>query len=138
MQKSSKDFLPRKLPSELLQSLTISPSSQISHNQTNPPAELNTTIMPPPQMHLAKASRLGAPSIQGNVAIPNAFLGGAVYVDMAISAENVSVATVNFAPCARTLWHTHAGGQLLTVLAGSGWVCDRGGRLPKSKLDMRL
>ena len=33
-------------------------------------------------------------------------------------------------PCcsARTYWHYHEGGQFLHVLAGSGWICDKGGR----------
>ena len=35
---------------------------------------------------------------------------------------------MNFAPCARTYWHTHEKGQLLRVQAGSGWICDKGGK----------
>ena len=32
---------------------------------------------------------------------------------------------------ARTYWHHHEGGQFLHVLAGSGWICDKGGRPQK-------
>jgi len=33
---------------------------------------------------------------------------------------------VNFAPGARTVWHTHPAGQLLIVTAGQGWVQEDG------------
>ncbi len=33
-----------------------------------------------------------------------------------------STGLVNFAPGARTVWHTHPAGQLLIVTAGQGWV----------------
>lgn len=79
-----------------------------------------------PRMQFARSARSGAPSVHGNTAIPNAFSGSNVFIDPVIRTEDMSVANVNFAPCARTHWHTHGGGQLLTVLAGSGWVCDKG------------
>jgi quercetin dioxygenase-like cupin family protein len=71
-------------------------------------------------------ARTGAPSVHAPSAIPNAFTGNDVYIDPVLSAEGISIANVNFSPCARTHWHTHAGGQLLRVLAGSGWLCDEG------------
>ena len=33
---------------------------------------------------------------------------------------------VDFAPGARTFWHTHPAGQLLMVTAGKGWVQEEG------------
>ena len=36
------------------------------------------------------------------------------------------IVNVTFTPGARTNWHSHEQGQLLKVLAGSGWVCDKG------------
>lgn len=51
---------------------------------------------------------------------------GTVWVDMVLGGADMSVANVNFSPCARTNWHYHEKGQLLRVLAGSGWVCDKG------------
>jgi quercetin dioxygenase-like cupin family protein len=39
----------------------------------------------------------------------------------------VNINHVMFTPGARTYWHTHEHGQMLRVLAGSGWVCDKGG-----------
>ncbi len=33
-----------------------------------------------------------------------------------------STGLVNFAPGARTVWHTHPAGQMLIVTAGQGWV----------------
>lgn len=79
-----------------------------------------------PTMQFARAGRSGAPLLDGDTAMPGAFSGNNVFLDPVIRADNMSVANVNFAPCARTNWHTHAGGQLLTVLAGSGWICGRG------------
>lgn len=52
---------------------------------------------------------------------------GSVHREPVLSAEGITVANVNFSPGARTNWHYHAGGQLLRVLAGRGWVCDKGG-----------
>ncbi|KIW33923.1 uncharacterized protein PV07_00737 [Cladophialophora immunda] len=80
-----------------------------------------------PQMVVSRASRTGNPSVHGPSTIPNAF-SGEVFIDPVLAAEGISVANVNFAPCARTYWHTHEKGQLLRVLAGSGWVCDKDGQ----------
>jgi quercetin dioxygenase-like cupin family protein len=41
--------------------------------------------------------------------------------------KGLTILNVMFTPCARTHWHTHELGQLLTVQAGEGWVCDKGG-----------
>lgn len=76
-------------------------------------------------MEISRSSRSGAPSILGNNAIPNTFTGNNVYIDPIVSAKGISVANVNFALHARTHWHTHEGGQLLTVIAGPGWICDQ-------------
>jgi len=38
------------------------------------------------------------------------------------SAHYASVGKVDFAPGARTAWHTHPAGQLLIVTDGKGWV----------------
>lgn len=37
-----------------------------------------------------------------------------------------STGLVNFAPGARTVWHTHPAGQLLIVTAGQGWIQEDG------------
>ncbi|MFD0745556.1 cupin domain-containing protein [Phytohabitans flavus] len=37
------------------------------------------------------------------------------------------MASVFFAPGARTYWHSHEKGQILVVTAGSGLVCSAGG-----------
>ncbi|KAL7894340.1 RmlC-like cupin domain-containing protein [Trichoderma sp. SZMC 28014] len=79
-----------------------------------------------PTMQIARSGRSGAPSINGATSMPGTFAGNNMFLDPVIRAESMSVANVNFAPCSRTHWHTHAGGQLLTVLAGSGWICGRG------------
>ncbi|KAJ4502414.1 hypothetical protein HRR83_009328 [Exophiala dermatitidis] len=81
-----------------------------------------------PQTQISRASRSGAPSIQGNKAIANAFTGNNVYIDPVLNAEGMSIANVTFTPGARTHWHTHEKGQILRVVTGSGWVCDIGGQ----------
>lgn len=51
---------------------------------------------------------------------------GDVWLDAIQIAPDATIAHVMFTPCARTYWHTHEHGQLLRVMAGSGWVCDKG------------
>ena len=41
--------------------------------------------------------------------------------------SRMRVNMVRFAPCARTAWHTHAVGQTLHVIEGTGLVQARGG-----------
>ncbi|QIB34721.1 (R)-mandelonitrile lyase [Ancylobacter pratisalsi] len=55
----------------------------------------------------------------GSVRISGNFKGGAP--------ARVSGATVNFAPGARTAWHTHPLGQTLFIISGRGWVQKEGG-----------
>lgn len=52
---------------------------------------------------------------------------GDVFMDAIHQTDNVMIVNVNFMPGARTYWHHHERGQILRVLAGSGWVCDKGG-----------
>ena len=52
------------------------------------------------------------------------FFTGQVCINPYLAAEGMSIADVQ--PCARTKWHRHEGGQFLRVLAGTGWVCDKG------------
>ena len=40
--------------------------------------------------------------------------------------DNVTIGNVFFTPGARTHWHQHELGQMLNVIAGSGWVCLEG------------
>jgi quercetin dioxygenase-like cupin family protein len=37
--------------------------------------------------------------------------------------DNVTINNVFFAPGGRTHWHQHEQGQMLNVIAGSGWIC---------------
>ena len=79
-------------------------------------------------MTISRNSRTGKPSF------PGSDLGtftGSVWVDPALVADGISVGNVNFSPRARTHWHYHKGGKLLRVMAGSGWVCDKGGEPQK-------
>ncbi len=54
---------------------------------------------------------------------------GEVWLDELATQPNVDLHAyrVNFAPGGRTAWHAHAGGQLLLVVAGIGYVQERGG-----------
>jgi quercetin dioxygenase-like cupin family protein len=46
------------------------------------------------------------------------------------STDGVMIGNVFFSPGGRTHWHSHERGQVLTVLAGSGWIC-KGGEKPQ-------
>jgi quercetin dioxygenase-like cupin family protein len=58
---------------------------------------------------------------------PNNRFSGDVYLTLLHNDKANTIATVMFTPCGRTNWHTHEGGQLIRVISGNGWVCDRGG-----------
>lgn len=63
--------------------------------------------------------------VQG-VTKPTGTFTGEVYLDLIHRDQQAALGTVTFTPCARTHWHTHEGGQMIRVLHGSGWVCDKG------------
>lgn len=52
------------------------------------------------------------------------FTGQAIITSLHPPTEITRATTglVNFAPGARTVWHTHPAGQMLIVTAGKGWV----------------
>lgn len=67
-----------------------------------------------------------APSVPG----PDAYFTGSVRVSGNFKGDapsRVNGATVNFAPGARTAWHTHPLGQTLFIISGRGWVQKEGG-----------
>lgn len=51
---------------------------------------------------------------------------GQVFSDIMHLDKSAGIASVTFAPCARTHWHCHKEGQMIHVLSGSGWICDKG------------
>ncbi len=64
-------------------------------------------------------TRLGAAeNFIGHVAVDTKAAGD--------STKHGSVGLVDFAPGARTAWHTHPVGQLLVVTEGKGWVQEDG------------
>ncbi|KAE8416733.1 hypothetical protein BDV36DRAFT_284263 [Aspergillus pseudocaelatus] len=67
-----------------------------------------------------------SPASETGVVLGDAFTGDA-YIDASHADNDTWIGSVLFTPSARTDWHTHARGQLLRVIAGSGWVCDKGG-----------
>lgn len=66
------------------------------------------------------------PAILGK--IPDNFTGHAVISPLYPPNDTTRASTglVNFAPGARTVWHTHPAGQMLIVTAGQGWVQEEG------------
>lgn len=67
------------------------------------------------------------PAIKG----PAEWFTGEVRIDKMFTAPapaRVGVAVVNFAPGARTNWHTHPLGQILMVTDGVGWTQCEGGK----------
>lgn len=64
----------------------------------------------------------GAPSEQRS-----STFSGVVWADPIMQkTDNVMIGHVFFSPGARTFWHTHEVGQVLTVTSGKGWVCVDG------------
>jgi quercetin dioxygenase-like cupin family protein len=54
---------------------------------------------------------------------------GVVWADPVLpGVDGVTIATIVFTPGARTFWHRHERGQILQVLAGTGFVGPRGQR----------
>ncbi len=52
---------------------------------------------------------------------------GTVWGDPVLpTTDGTTVNSVTFTPGARTYWHHHERGQLLVVMAGTGWVCTQG------------
>jgi quercetin dioxygenase-like cupin family protein len=62
-----------------------------------------------------------------SVANPSGTFTGDVYFDMLHMDDKIGVASMTFTPGARTLWHIHEEGQVLKVVGGSGWICDKDG-----------
>ncbi|KAE8137523.1 RmlC-like cupin domain-containing protein [Aspergillus pseudotamarii] len=67
-----------------------------------------------------------SPANETSVVLGDTFTGDA-YIDASHADNDTWIGNVLFTPSARTHWHTHARGQLLRVIAGSGWICDKGG-----------
>ncbi|KAK6533819.1 hypothetical protein TWF694_002748 [Orbilia ellipsospora] len=63
-----------------------------------------------------------------NITKPTSNFVGEVLFEPLHNEPDFSFSNVTFTPCARTNWHTHHGGQLIRVLEGSGWVCDKGSK----------
>ena len=60
---------------------------------------------------------------------------GTVHADPVMpTSDGVTINNVFFAPGARTYWHTHEVGQILTVVAGEGWVCVDGEEAQRLKV----
>ena len=55
---------------------------------------------------------------------------GTVWADVLLAGEQgVTMNNVFFGPSSRTYWHTHDVGQILQVIAGSGFVVTRDGKV---------
>jgi quercetin dioxygenase-like cupin family protein len=78
-------------------------------------------------MEIIKRNNGAAPPTE----LRTATFSGVVYGDPLLDGtEGVAVTSVFFAPGARTYWHSHAGGQVLHVISGSGLI-GVGGEPPR-------
>lgn len=57
---------------------------------------------------------------------PTETFTGDVLMDPIFSASDCLANNVCFSPGARTFWHTHERGQVLTVTMGTGLICSKG------------
>jgi quercetin dioxygenase-like cupin family protein len=77
-----------------------------------------------------KVPNMELQSKQPTVKGPEETFTGNVWFDVIARGDDYSrmrVNVVRFAPCARTAWHAHPGGQTLYVTEGRGLVQSRGG-----------
>lgn len=66
------------------------------------------------------------------VAIRDANFTGAAWGDQLLSTpDGVAMSTVYFSPNARTHWHRHEKGQILTIVSGEGIVATRDGTVAR-------
>lgn len=82
-----------------------------------------------PESLIISASKGGQSTVK-----PTATFTGEVYLDMLHMDDKAVIANVTFTPCARSYWHTHEEGQFLKVVAGSGWICDKGAKPRRIKM----
>ena len=75
-----------------------------------------------------KAGRPDPPSTKTTNPAPSATFTGSVFMDLGHRDPTIAIQHVFFTPSARTYWHHHENGQLLKVVAGAGWVCEKGGK----------
>jgi quercetin dioxygenase-like cupin family protein len=56
------------------------------------------------------------------------FTGGSASVNRipVVPEINCGVAKVSFPPGVRTIWHSHAGGQIIVVVSGTAWYQEKG------------
>lgn len=73
-----------------------------------------------------------AESLRWNRSPDEHFTGSVWNTVLSEADEEPTVIAVQFAPGARTDWHTHPGGQLLYVVSGAGLIQTRGG--PRSEI----
>ena len=73
-------------------------------------------------MKIVNGRSPGRPSTQRKT------VSGEAWFDQVLPAtDGTTIATVSFAPGARTFWHSHENGQILQVLSGRGLICAHGG-----------
>lgn len=56
---------------------------------------------------------------------------GTAWGDALLNCDDIGMSTVYFAPGARTFWHRHERGQLLTVTSGEGLIVSRDGSVAR-------
>ncbi|KAF7927934.1 uncharacterized protein EAE98_000278 [Botrytis deweyae] len=68
----------------------------------------------------------GGSKEDGSTVKVGATFTGDVWLDLIHADVDLALANVTFTPCARTHWHTHEKGQMISVTQGNGWLCDKG------------
>lgn len=76
-------------------------------------------------MIIRRGALPGSPTQQRTGTFTGLVFGDPVLADV----DGIVINDVFFAPGARTYWHSHERGQFLTVISGSGLICQQGGQV---------
>jgi quercetin dioxygenase-like cupin family protein len=76
-------------------------------------------------MIICRGGSPGVPTQQRTDTFTGLVLGDPVLA----GADGIIINDIFFAPGARTFWHSHEHGQILTVVSGRGLICQHGGAI---------
>lgn len=92
---------------------------------------LSLMLLSAPSAYAQDQTTLSANGERESVAgaVPDNFTGSVTVTPLFAASDlsNAGGGLVEFAPGARTVWHTHPAGQTIIITSGLGWVQEEGG-----------